>query len=836
MRSRPELYRDFRESLLHDENTRRLLKIFIALTLGGSIVYLATANILARDGVLRSAGIFAAFCTTLGAFLLFRRNRIDRAAQVLIWGGWLSLMLQIFISNGLLSRSLMAIPIVIVMAGWLLPVRSAVILCTATILCGLALALAERAGLLPLFVSPSPPLLVWLAFTIYILLAATVAYHIFRGFRLRHEALRTLGIELSQQVEALSAREAELHLLMESMPVMIFHGDRDKRCLFANRSYAEFYAPAGNRLIGLTVSEIVGEEAYRDVDERLHRVLAGERLAYRGVRKSPRGKEAILDIELLPEPDGMGGTRGFFAVINNVTAQVQAEAELRRSEEKFAKVFRFSPLAVAITRLEGGRYLDVNESWTRLFGWGREETVGRTSLEMGKWLYAEERVAWAAALKRWGHVTNMEVRFRTKAGAVRHVLLSAELIDLGGEECALVMVVDVSDRKAAEQALRDSEERLREAQRIGRIGSWEMGLSSHRLHWSDEAYSIFERTPETFNSTVEAFLETVHPDDLPALRESYRKSAHVKGAYEVDHRILTPGGRVKYVRQHWEIFCDENSKPVRSAGTIHDITEQVLARKKIQSLNDELETRVRERTAELTAANRELESFAYSISHDLRAPLRGIDGFSHLLAEEYADRLDEAGRGYLDRVRRAAQRMGTLIDDILELSRVTRQEMRRVRVDLSQIAVEVLEERARAEPAHRVEAVIAPDCQAFGDPQLLRVLMQNLLENAWKYSARQAAPSIAFGQEQIDGEPVFFVRDNGVGFDMKYAGRLFTPFQRLHKPEEYEGTGIGLATVARVAHRHGGRVWVETSPGQGATFRFTLGRPPVEGQQPLRLM
>ncbi|MDT3737773.1 MAG: ATP-binding protein [Denitratisoma sp.] len=244
-------------------------------------------------------------------------------------------------------------------------------------------------------------------------------------------------------------------------------------------------------------------------------------------------------------------------------------------------------------------------------------------------------------------------------------------------------------------------------------------------------------------------------------------------------------------------------------------------------LNAELEQRVQERTAELTAANRELESFAYSISHDLRAPLRGIDGFSKLLADEYRERLDDEGVDYLDRVRRAAQRMGTLIDDILELSRVTRQEMRRVRVDLSQIAAEIIEERSRAEPDHRVAVTLAPDCTAHGDPQLLRVLMQNLLENAWKYSAKKADPAIEFGRETIDGETVFFVRDNGVGFDMKYADRLFTPFQRLHRPEEFEGTGIGLATVARIIRRHGGRVWAESGPDEGTTLRFVLGDKPA---------
>ena len=224
----------------------------------------------------------------------------------------------------------------------------------------------------------------------------------------------------------------------------------------------------------------------------------------------------------------------------------------------------------------------------------------------------------------------------------------------------------------------------------------------------------------------------------------------------------------------------------------------------------------------LATINKELESFAYSISHDLRAPLRGIDGFSHMLAEEYGNRLDAEGNGYLDRIRAAAQRMGALIDDILELSRVSRRTVRSEKVDLGRIAHEVLDELAQADPARRVGIAIEEECIVTGDPQLLRIMMQNLLENAWKYTGREPAPKIGFGSETIEGERVFYVRDNGVGFDMKYADRLFSPFQRLHKPEEFEGTGIGLATVARVVHGHGGRVWAESEPGKGTTLRFAL--------------
>lgn len=228
------------------------------------------------------------------------------------------------------------------------------------------------------------------------------------------------------------------------------------------------------------------------------------------------------------------------------------------------------------------------------------------------------------------------------------------------------------------------------------------------------------------------------------------------------------------------------------------------------------------RNANLAAANKELESFAYSISHDLRSPLRGIDGFSHMLADEYGERLDAQGKDYLERIRAAAQRMGALIDDILELSRISRHSMRKERVSLSLLAHELLDELAQSTPARIIDVSVEEGCVAFGDPQLLRMLMQNLLENAWKYTKRETAPRIAFGRESTEEDAAFFVRDNGVGFDMKYAGRLFAPFQRLHKPEEFEGTGIGLATVARIVHNHGGKVWAESAPGKGTTLYFTL--------------
>ena len=235
------------------------------------------------------------------------------------------------------------------------------------------------------------------------------------------------------------------------------------------------------------------------------------------------------------------------------------------------------------------------------------------------------------------------------------------------------------------------------------------------------------------------------------------------------------------------------------------------------------ETRA-ELVRDLEHKNRELESFSYAVSHDLRAPLRRIDSFSRAILESQADKLDDAGRRYLDRIREASQQMSQLIDDVLHLSRVTRADLREQDVDLSSVAHLILTRLQESEPARKVEVKIRPGVVVTGDAQLLRIVLENLLENAWKFTSKQAESRIEFGVTQVSGEPTYFVRDNGAGFNMTYGDRLFGPFQRLHSQGEFPGSGIGLATVQRIIHRHGGRVWAEGLEGQGATFQFTLGR------------
>lgn len=242
----------------------------------------------------------------------------------------------------------------------------------------------------------------------------------------------------------------------------------------------------------------------------------------------------------------------------------------------------------------------------------------------------------------------------------------------------------------------------------------------------------------------------------------------------------------------------------------------------LQTAYAQMEKRVEERTEELAAANKELESFCYSVSHDLRAPLRSIDGFSQALAEDYADKLDSSAQSYVQRTRAATQRMGQLIDDLLNFSRVVRAEMDREKIDLSGMVQSIASELARNDGQRRVDWMIQENVEAFGDSRLLRIVLDNLLGNAWKYTSKHETARIEFGQEKCNGTAAYFVKDDGAGFNPEYSQRLFGAFQRLHGAAEFPGTGVGLATVQRIIQRHGGRVWAEAAVEKGATFYFTL--------------
>ena len=396
-------------------------------------------------------------------------------------------------------------------------------------------------------------------------------------------------------------------------------------------------------------------------------------------------------------------------------------------------------------------------------------------------------------------------------------LLSLLLLGFGG-----VIARNQLQAVRSQRALAAREAQLKEAQQLAHLGSWTHDVASGAVEWSDEVFRIFEMDPALTRPSYERFLQWVHPDDRAQVQHEYETSVRERKPYNHVHRLLFPGGRVKFVRQQGRTEYDGDN-PVRSLGTVQDITEVRTTQQALQQLNEQLETRVTERTSELAQANRELEAFTYSVSHDLRTPLRSIHGFACVLEEEEGAQLSDAGRKHLRRIQDSSRRMGQLITDLLKLAHLNRAWMKKELVNLSELALQVAGELQRSDPEREVDWHIQDHLLAMADPGLMRVVLQNLLGNAWKYTGQTPHARISFTQEQhVDGMTTFCVRDNGAGFDMAYAAQLFQPFKRLHAHHEFEGSGVGLATVSRVIRRQGGQVRGEGAVGQGAAFFFTL--------------
>jgi PAS domain S-box-containing protein len=343
----------------------------------------------------------------------------------------------------------------------------------------------------------------------------------------------------------------------------------------------------------------------------------------------------------------------------------------------------------------------------------------------------------------------------------------------------------------------------------------------------DGRYMLVNREYERlFHLRREAIIGlTDHDLFPPEIADEFRandlQAASSGGPVQVEEVAPGEDGPRTYVTVKFPLL-DSVGRAYAVCGISTDITDRKRAEEQVRQLNAELEQRVRDRTAELEASARELDAFAYSASHDLRTPLRSLHGFSEILLEDYAGSLDEDGRQHLRRIQANVARMGLVIDDLLNLSRVTRAGLNRERVDIGALAREIVGELRGAEPHRRVEVEIADDLVTTGDSSLIRLALGNLLSNAWKFTGKREHAVVGVGAVRQHGHQVFFVRDNGAGFDMRYANKLLEPFQRLHTMAEFEGSGIGLAIVSRILSRHGGRIWAEGEPGTGATFFFTF--------------
>lgn len=517
---------------------------------------------------------------------------------------------------------------------------------------------------------------------------------------------------------------------------------------------------------------------------------------------------------IVPFLDEVGKPRQYIAIRADITERKRIEEALRENEARYRALFDHAPDGIAICDAQG-IYVDANASLCQLLGRTRDEVVGMHASE----IVAEDeiqRIEPALALIQTGENYHREWRFRRRDGSVFPADVIAAPMPDG---TVMGMVRDITGRRAAERELREKERLLHLVDR--RLAEIVTGMTEACFaldtEWrftfvNDRGEALLHRSREqmlgrpiweVFSRLLGTPMETYYRDVMT----TRRPFAFV---------VFSP------IAERW---LDIRLFPTAEglAAFLLDVHDRKLAEEEIRELNGRLETRVRERTAELEIANRELEAFSYSVSHDLRAPLRTVDGFAQAVLEDYGSVLPEDGRGYLTTIRQGAQQMGRLIDDLLTFSRLSRAQITRTSIDTARMVRDAAQSLEFMRDGRDLELRVdeLPPCS--GDPALLRQVWLNLLSNAFKYTGRRERAIVEVGFSRgAAGGVVYFVRDNGTGFDMRYVGKLFGVFQRLHRAEEYEGTGVGLAIVQRVVQRHSGRIWAEGEPDRGATFSFTL--------------
>jgi PAS domain S-box-containing protein len=537
------------------------------------------------------------------------------------------------------------------------------------------------------------------------------------------------------------------------------------------------------------------------------------------------GLFAALDTEPMTDTQHLREILQIFAA--RAAAEIErlaAEQQLRNAQQKLRLHFQQTPLGV-IEWDKDFNVRDWNPAASRIFGYSYEEAFGQHASDLIVPPAVKPHVdeIWSALIKRkgGGRSTNENI---TKTGeTIMCEWYNTPLIADNGQVIGVASLVDdVTEKVRAKYELEQHRDRLEEmvVERTSEVQ--EQARIIDQIHdsviatdlngvvtsWNNGARQLFGYSKD---EAIGKNITFVYPEEDLDMLHSLIKILQDNGEHEQEVRMHRKDGSLFYAHLSLSMLYDEDGTPRGMIGYSTDITDRILAQEELNKQKKSLEI-----------TNKELEAFSYSVSHDLRAPLRALHGFSEALQEDYADSLDDEGKDYLQRIQANAMRMSELIDDLLKLSRLGREELKVVSIDLSQLVHEVMEAQRNNFPERQIDFQLHDNGQVFGDLRLLRLAMENLINNALKYTSNVPQAHIEFGKNQQAGETVYYIRDNGTGFDMQYADKLFGVFQRLHG-SNYEGTGIGLATVRRIIQRHFGRIWAEAEPGKGATFYFTLG-------------
>jgi PAS domain S-box-containing protein len=489
----------------------------------------------------------------------------------------------------------------------------------------------------------------------------------------------------------------------------------------------------------------------------------------------------------------------------------RAREELEDALERYTDLYDFAPVGY-LTIDRDGVIRTANITCARLLGIYRSTLIGQRFInfidihDLPFFSYFLRKVSTGNA--------NDSCELKLKGGGNSPVFIRVEAVASPYTGDCRLAIIDITDRREADEKLLKSKQRLDEAQGVTHVGSWEWDSIADEISVSDEFNRIFGRVLTIY----ESFIDMVHPDDRDTVNRAVRETLTNQKPYNVHYRIVRPDGAIRVIHALGKAVTDDAGKSLGMIGTVQDVTERRELVEKLETLNAELAVRAEA----LAEANIDLEAFNHSVAHDLRIPLNIISGYCQLVQRMCGEKLDEECQGYLREVFKTTMQMDCLIDTLLRFSSVNRAELKHEKIDLSIMARKTAMELNMSQPERHVAFHIAKGITANGDANLLRIVIDNLIGNAWKYSSVKENGVIEFGVNEMAGSQAYFVRDNGTGFDMAYAEKLFVPFHRLLGSGEIKGHGIGLATVERIIRRHGGRIWAKSEPGKGATFYFTL--------------
>jgi len=617
--------------------------------------------------------------------------------------------------------------------------------------------------------------------------------------------------------------------IINSLPAHIALLDKDGVILAVNQAWGRFAGANAlqnpNNGIGANYLEIcelaqgTGTNEAQLAAAGIRSVLAGSDMSFsfEYACHSPTQQRWFL-MTVTPLSDNTLG--GAVVMHLNISERKQAENELLR----LAEAIDATVDAIYLVDRASMRFVHVNNAACRMLKQSREELLALGPA--GALSIPEDELArtYDSIIASGKPSMAVEMLRQRNDGSQMWIELRREAQRSGDGWLIVTMVQDITNRKRVSDALAESDRRFSDMMANIDLLSIVIDPESRIIYCNDYLLALTGWRREDLLG--EQFVDLMIPADLRDEVQDVHSAMvdDLPAARHHENEILTHSGERRLIRWSNTVLRSASGEMLGTASIGEDITERKRAEDEVLRLNADLERRVIKRTAALEAANNELEAFDYSISHDLKAPIRHIDGFSTMLIEEYGDRLDERGRSCLQRIQGAAHRMEQLVDDLLSLSLVSRGEMNRKDVDLSALAQQVCAGLRQVEPGRDVDCVVASGLAAHADAGLMRIVLENLIGNAQKFSAERNGAKIEFGSVTAESGPVYFVRDNGVGFDAAYADKLFAPFQRLHAQNEFTGTGIGLATVRRIIARHGGKVWAEGVVNQGATIHFTLPR------------